>query len=207
MNQLTNVIMSPLESNKYMEPLTMQYTQNGKKKTWDLLLTHNAVSIILYNKTRKVLVFVKQFRPAVYVGNIPDEDRRGIIDTEKYPAELGITLEFCGGLMDKNIPGHEIAAEEVLEECGYKIDGDKLEKVATYCSGVGRDGGRRIMYYGEVTDDMKVGGGGGVDDEVIDVVELPIEEVKKYLEGEMLSPPNVIAGVYWFLYNKVGCYS
>lgn len=41
----------------------MYYVQNGKEKNWDLLKVHDSVSIIILNKTRNKLVFVKQFRP------------------------------------------------------------------------------------------------------------------------------------------------
>lgn len=54
------------------------------------------------------------------------------IDTSKYPASLGITLEFCAGIIDKNKSWEEIAKEEVLEECGYNIDVNSLELVMKY---------------------------------------------------------------------------
>lgn len=62
---------------------------NGKKRQWDFVKTHDSVFIIIYHITKKVLVLVKQFRPPVYFGNIPESDRQGEIDVNKYPAELG----------------------------------------------------------------------------------------------------------------------
>jgi UDP-sugar diphosphatase len=69
---------------------------------------------------------------AVYINSIPQEDRTNPIDTEKYPAKLGFTLELCAGIVDKKKTLAEIAAEEVLEECGYKVDPDKLEHVIQF---------------------------------------------------------------------------
>ena len=39
------------------------FPQDGKKKVWDLVTQHESVSIIIYNTDKKVLVFVRQFRP------------------------------------------------------------------------------------------------------------------------------------------------
>ena len=38
-------------------------------------------------------------------------------------------MELCAGILDKKKPVEEIAAEEVLEECGYKIPAGDLEKI------------------------------------------------------------------------------
>ncbi|GJQ85808.1 hypothetical protein Trydic_g20364 [Trypoxylus dichotomus] len=182
----------------------MYYTQNGKEKSWDLLAIHDSVSIIIYNVTRNVLVLVKQFRPAVYLGSIPECDRKESIDTGKYPADLGITLELCAGIVDKDLSLEEIAAEEVLEECGYQIESSSLERVSSYRSGVGTTGSVQTSYYCEVTDEMKVAQGGGVDDEIIEVVEMTIPDVKAYISKEhILSPPSFLYNICWFLQNKL----
>lgn len=54
-----------------------------------------------------------------------------MIDLSKYPASLGITLEFCAGIVDKCKPLAETAKEEVLEECGYDVPVEKLHKFKT----------------------------------------------------------------------------
>lgn len=203
MNKISNVIIKPLQESIYMKPLTMQFMQNGKKRAWDLLAVHDSVAVIIFNITRNVLILVKQFRPPVYIGSIPEEDRQGEIDVKKYPAELGITIELCAGIVDKNLPLPEIAAEEIYEECGYKIDAKLLEQVACYRSGVGTMGSIQTLFYCEVTDDMRMHQGGGVEDEVIDVVEMNILDIKKYIAQEhILSPPSFLFGIYWFLHMK-----
>lgn len=147
---------------------------------------------------------VKQFRPAVYLGSIPESDRKESVDTTKYPAELGITLELCAGIVDKDLTLEEIAAEEVLEECGYKVKPNDLERVSSYRSGVGTTGSVQTSYYCEVTDEMKVNQGGGVDDEIIEVIEMSIPEIRKYMaQDHILSPPSFLYNICWFLQNKV----
>ncbi len=49
----------------------------------------------------------------------------------KLPASAGETLELCAGIIDKSGRSlEEIAAEEVYEECGYKVLPEKLEKIS-----------------------------------------------------------------------------
>lgn len=55
-----------------------------------------------------------------------------IINTRKYPGSLGITIELCAGIVDKDEPLVKIAQAELLEECGYDVPEEKLQKVTTY---------------------------------------------------------------------------
>ncbi|KAJ8914383.1 hypothetical protein NQ315_017473 [Exocentrus adspersus] len=204
MDKISEITIKPLEKSIYLKPYTMHFVQNGFKKTWDLLTVHDSVAVVIYNITRNVLVFVKQFRPAVYYGTIPVEDRKSEIDILKYPPRIGITLELCAGIVDKKITLKEIAKEEILEECGYDIPINKLEKIGSYCSGVGTSGSLQTAFYCEVTDEMKISTGGGVEDEIIEVVEMTIDEVKKYIDQDYIkSPPSFLFGIYWFLCNKI----
>ncbi|CAH0560974.1 unnamed protein product [Brassicogethes aeneus] len=203
MEKLSSVTIKPLEKSIYLKPYTMHFTQNGTKRTWDLLRVHDSVAILIFNVTRNKLVFVKQFRPAVYFGSIPEQESQGDIDVQKYPAEIGATIELCAGIVDKALPLEDIACEEVFEECGYHVKPSMLEKISSYRSGVGSQGSLQTAYYCEVTDDMRVSSGGGVDDEIIEVIEMSVDEMKEYISGHNIkSPPSFMFGMYWFLHNK-----
>lgn len=71
-------------------------------------------------------------------------------------------------------------------------------------SGVGTNGSMQTLYYCEVTDSDKETTGGGVDDEIIDVVELTMDECKKMVaQGSVNNaPPSCLLGICWFLANK-----
>ncbi|EFA04948.1 uridine diphosphate glucose pyrophosphatase NUDT14 [Tribolium castaneum] len=203
MENLSDVHLTDFIPSIYTTPCTLRYTQNGKPLERGIFAERNGVLIIVYNKTQNALTLVRQFRPSVYLSRIPQGDRVGTIDTGKYPASLGITLEFCAGLEDKTAPTEQIAREEILEECGYDVPLEKLEKIATFKNLTETTGARSTMYYCEVTDDMRVAQGGGVDDEIIDVVEMPVEEVLEYAQqGYVNSPMNFMFGLQWFLYHK-----
>lgn len=199
MNKLGKAVLKPLQESIYIKPFCIEFTEKGKRKAVSCIKQHDSVAIIIFNITRNVLVFVKQFRPPIYITDIPKEDRNNI-DVNKYPAEGGITIELCAGIVDKNLSLVDIAREEILEECGYNVPASKLEEILTYNGG----GFELTTYYCEVTDDMKECSGGGVDSEIIEVTEMTIDDLKKYLaQDRILSPPAFMFSMYWFLYNKV----
>lgn len=190
----------------YMQPFRLFYIQDEKEKSWDLLKVNDSVSIVIFNTTTDKLVFVKQFRPSVYHSIVTSAG--GTIenlDLEKFPPKLGVTLELCGGMVDKEglLPA-EIAREEILEECGFDVPLNRLIEVFKFKSSVGPSSATQTMFYCEVTEEDRKTAGGGVDDEIIDVVEYGFPEAKKLVSKGIStnSPPNFFLGIQWFLGQK-----
>lgn len=105
---------------------------SGTLKNYNLTKSANGVCIVIFNRSREKLILVKQFRPSFYINSLPPE-ASGKLDLEKYPLDLGITLELCGGRVDKeNKSVPEIAREEILEECGYDVPLSALREIQTY---------------------------------------------------------------------------
>lgn len=71
-------------------------------------------------------------------------------------------------------------------------------------AGVGTNGSMQTLYYCEVTDSDKATSGGGIDDEIIDLVELTLDECRDLIKqgAENNSPPSCLLGICWFLTNK-----
>ncbi|XP_063231205.1 uridine diphosphate glucose pyrophosphatase NUDT14-like [Bacillus rossius redtenbacheri] len=205
-DDISNVSIMPLTESAFVKPLKMKFKQNGKDREWHLLKIHDSVCILIYNVSRKVLVFVKQFRPAVYYSSIPQEDVGDSVDTSRFPGERGITVELCAGIVDKDVSLEETARLEVLEECGYSVPASSLERIITIRSGIGISGDKQTLFYAEVTDDMRVSSGGGnpEEGECIDVCEMGLQETREYLQRkEVLSPGGFLFAVMWFFQNKV----
>jgi UDP-sugar diphosphatase len=73
--------------------------------------------------------------PAIYINNAQiweEADGSKRIDTEKYPGQLGLTLELCAGIMDKEHTPQQTAQMELMEECGYKVPLDSLHRVTSF---------------------------------------------------------------------------
>jgi len=181
-NDIKNFKLKPLENANFVHTAYATYEQNGKKKSWEIVEAHDSVAILIYHRQKDAFILVKQFRPAVYLNN-----------------NDGMTLELCAGIVDKKMSLVEIAMEEVEEECGYRVEVGKLEKITSFHTSVGFAGSKQMLYYVEVDDSMKVSEGGGVDDEQIEVITLPITEAKTLIYDEHIAKtPGLMFAFMWY---------
>ncbi|XP_037084846.1 uridine diphosphate glucose pyrophosphatase NUDT14-like isoform X2 [Pollicipes pollicipes] len=214
MDNITDVSTEPLGESHYVKPLRMHYKQNGVAKSWDLMKVHDAVAVLIHNTSRNVLVFVRQFRPAVYLGSLassactdPSQVELGRpADAAGQPGSRGVTLELCAGCVDKRKTLLEIAREEVLEECGYDVPLDRFERIKSFVCNEGTSGDLMTVFHVSVTDTDRTGPGGGnpEEGEVIEVVEMTIDQVRQYVsQDDVLSPPGFLFCIYWFFMHKL----
>ena len=174
---------SELTNPQFVKPLLIKYTQKGIQKTWEAVLSHDSVAILLYHTEKKSFVLVKQLRPAVLYSNKVD----------------GKMYELCAGIVDKKLTHKEIAKEEILEECGYNVPLEKIEKVSSFYTSVGISGAKQTLYYASIDDTMKETEGGGLEEEDIEVVYLPIIDAKAFMFDEKYQKtPGMIMAFYWF---------
>ncbi|XP_018647708.1 putative udp-glucose pyrophosphatase [Schistosoma mansoni] len=223
------------EPSKYIKPYRMDFVQDGRRRTWDGILAHDSVSILLYHSEKKSLLLVKQFRPVVYYSKLR---KLGIIrsvtdspvesnEIDLPSSEIGETLELCAGIIDGVQTNPKLyAVQEVLEECGYKINEDSLHLINSFLmtymdftqlvllsnssSSVGLAGTEVTLYYAEVHENQKVpnaGGGLHEEGEYIEVIEWPvsrIEELFQYGTNSTHQQPTSLSLLYaimWFKQN------
>lgn len=171
---IKNIKVLPFTESKFLNPLRISYEQNGTTRLWDCIKTLPSVSILLYHSERDEFLFVKQFRPAVWYsqsqGSCPNN------------AAQGYTYELCAGLMDKGLSEEQTIIEECIEEVGYKPQ--NVELVARSVGGFGFSGNGQSMFYATIDESMRVSGGGGVDDEAIELVFVPRKKAKEFIFDE-----------------------
>ncbi|MBN3317203.1 NUD14 pyrophosphatase, partial [Atractosteus spatula] len=217
MEQINNIQVVPCTSSNYLKPFRVNYSQNGTKKSWDFMRTHDSVSVLIFNTSSHCFILVKQFRPAVYMCEWekskpqppedadPDSEENPESHPNPPPASSGVTYELCAGLVDKpELSLEEIARQEILEECGYDVPVTKLRKIASYRSGVGVTGSKQTMFYAEVSDENCVGEGGGrpQEGELIEVVKVPLQESMNFAYDEGIPKTmGVIFSFIWFHSN------
>eukprot|EP00088_Acartia_fossae_P059346 TRINITY_DN70318_c0_g1_i1.p1 TRINITY_DN70318_c0_g1~~TRINITY_DN70318_c0_g1_i1.p1 ORF type:complete len:175 (-),score=17.22 TRINITY_DN70318_c0_g1_i1:52-576(-) len=165
MEKIEEIEFVEMKESKFLRPYRMLYKQGGQKKLWDGFQAHDSVAILIFNKTRNVFIFVEQFRPPVFVSS--ERKAKGCeikpgVSWNNRNGKDGITIELCAGIVDKNMSLEETAQAEVLEECGYKIGLNNLERIVSFPSSVGSSGDLQTMYFAEVEDTMKVSEGGGL---------------------------------------------
>jgi len=171
---------------KFLELKEVFYKNKNKNKRWEVCSSMNSVSILIYDKDLDSVILVKQFRLPVYLKNSD-----------------GFTYELCAGLCDKDKSNIEIAKEEVLEECGYDVEINRLKKITSTWASVGSNAAKQEIFYLEVSSKDKAHEGGGLEEEDIEVIELKVNEVEDFIfdESIVLTPGAKLALLWWLKYK------
>jgi len=179
------ISLEDCSSSVYVKPKSMFYIQNGIKKRWDVVEAHDSVAILLYHTRLDSFVFVKQFRPSIYLKN-----------------EDGFTYELCAGLVDKDKSLKMIAYEEILEETGYDVPHEKIDKISSFYTAVGFAGGRQTLYFAQIGDSMKVSEGGGIDHEDIEVIYLKKDKAIEFMFDESIATTSGLMFALMWYFNR-----
>ena len=129
----------------------------------------NGATILLYNKDYKTVILTRQFRIPTYLnGN-----------------NTGMLIEACAGLLDKD-NAEDCIKRETEEETGYKIS--SVEKIFEAYMSPGSVTEIVHFFVAAYTKAMKIGLGGGADDEQedIEVLELKIYTTQRIFLSEKI---------------------
>ena len=134
----------------------------------------NGATILLYNREKKSVVLIRQFRIATFVNGNQD----------------GRLIEACAGLLDDDEP-EVCIRKEAIEETGYAV-GEVRKVFELYMS---PGGVTEIVHFfiAEYSDAQRANAGGGVEDEDIEVLEIPFTEALAMVKrGEIRDGKTVI---------------
>lgn len=186
-NIIKNFKISKLEDTKFVHPVRLSYNLNGKDKVWEAVRSFDSVAILLYHEEKNAFLLVKQFRPPVYLND------KSMLNT----------YELCAGIVDKNKSLEQIAKEEIDEECGFDVKLEDIKKVSSFYTNVGVSGSCQTLFFAKINESMKIHEGGGINDEQIELMYLPIEQIDEFLFDESKAKtPGLMFSFYWFLKNK-----
>ena len=117
----------------------------------------NGATILLYNRPKKTVLLIKQFRMPTYVnGN-----------------RTGMLLETCAGLLDNDSP-EDCIRKEAIEETGFAVG--KVDKLFEAYMSPGSVTEIVHFFAAEYDESQRQNAGGGVEDEDIDVLEVPFTD-------------------------------
>jgi nudix-type nucleoside diphosphatase (YffH/AdpP family) len=187
-----NIKKELLSDNWYtLNKVTFEYQREDG--TWETQIREaydrgNGAAILLYNIQKGTVVLTRQFRMPTFLNGNTD----------------GMMVEACAGLLEKGNAEQTIKME-VEEETGYKIDHVKKVFEAYMSPGSVTE----ILYFfiGQYTDAMKVGEGGGAEDETenIEVLELPFKKALQMMEtGEIRDAKTIMLLQYAQVQNLFG---
>lgn len=87
----------------------------------------------------------------------------------------------------------------MLEETGYDVPLESLEKISSFYTAVGFAGGRQRLYYVEVDSSMKVSEGGGIENENIEVIYLKRDETRAFMFDEAVATTSgLMFALMWY---------
>ena len=134
----------------------------------------NGATILLYNRHKQTVVLVRQFRIATWVNGNED----------------GMLIETCAGLLDSDEP-EECVRKEAIEETGFEVG--EVRKLFELFMSPGGVTELIHFFIAEYNDTQRANGGGGVDDEDIEVLELPYNRALEMMaNGEIRDGKAVI---------------
>jgi GDP-mannose pyrophosphatase NudK len=127
----------------------------------------NGATILLYDLSRATVILIRQFRLPSYVnGN-----------------SSGMLIETCAGLLDEEAP-EQCIVREAREETGYEIHGAR--KVFEAYMSPGSVTEMLHFFVAEYSCAQRTESGGGVEEEDIDVLEMPFAQaMAKLASGEI----------------------
>lgn len=134
----------------------------------------NGATVMLYNRDKKTVVLIRQFRVATWVNGNPD----------------GMLTETCAGLLDDDAPD-VCVRKEAIEETGFAVS--EVRKVFELYMSPGGVTELIHFFVAEYSDAHRANAGGGIEDEEIEVLEMPFTEaLEKVKTGEIRDGKTVI---------------
>lgn len=213
--RLTAPVPHPLVGgeSRFVRTASLLFELDGRPRRWDCARSHPSVSCVIWHRERRSALVVRQFRPPVWAAALAEaqEEEIGKQDVPLPPLEAGLTFELCAGILDKSaLSPEQTAAEEVVEECGFRVEPSQLRKIASYHSAIGISGARHTVFAVSVDDSDALrkdsagggsgGGGGGVasDGEAIETLALPLESFDAFCADDSLpKSAGLVFGLGW----------
>ncbi|AZC75590.1 GDP-mannose pyrophosphatase NudK [Pseudomonas chlororaphis subsp. piscium] len=135
----------------------------------------NGATILLYNRERRTVLLIRQFRMPTYVND-----------------HSGYLIETAAGLLDNASPEERIRLE-AEEETGYRVGA--VEKVYEAFMSPGSVTERLHFFIGEYSPDDRIGDGGGLEEEGedIEVLELDYQQALDMVRsGEIVDGKTIM---------------
>jgi len=142
----------------------------------------NGATILLYNTEKSTVILTRQFRLPTYINGNPD----------------GMLIEACAGLLDGEAP-EEAIRRETQEETGFQVG--PVEKIFDLYMSPGSVTEIVHFFKAPYQEHERLGPGGGTgEEEIIDVLELPMKECLEMIQdGRIKDAKTVILLFHWLL--------
>jgi GDP-mannose pyrophosphatase NudK len=179
MNPSVEVIKTEVLSDSWYVLRKVTFNIRKRDGTWETQSREaydrgNGATILLYDLARRAVILTRQFRLPTYVnGN-----------------SSGMLIEACAGLLDRDDPERCIT-RELREETGFIVR--DVKKVMQAYMSPGSVTEMLHFFVAEYSQVQRVADGGGVEEEDIEVIELPFEEaLRQVASGEIMDGKTIL---------------
>ncbi|MDD3004630.1 GDP-mannose pyrophosphatase NudK [Flavobacterium sp.] len=162
-----------------LSKITLDYTKEDgsvEEQKREVYERGNGAAILLFNKKKKTVVLIKQFRLPTYLNQ----------------NKTGFLIEACAGVLEEEHP-EETIIRETEEETGYQIH--EVKKVFKSYMSPGSVTEIIHFFVAEYDSDMKKSKGGGLasEHENIEVLEMPFETAYDMIAtGEIVDAKTIM---------------
>jgi GDP-mannose pyrophosphatase NudK len=180
-NQQIRIVKEEILSDNWYVLKKITFMRPNKEGSWKTQAREaydrgNGATILLYNREKQTVILTRQFRMPTYVnGN-----------------ETGLLIESCAGLLDKE-NAENCIIRETEEETGYRVT--SIQKIGEAYMSPGSVTEMLYFYTAEYADHMRVGDGGGLEEEQenIEVLEYPFAEaINMVKNGEIKDAKTIM---------------
>lgn len=191
MNERVRILKQEVLSDNWyvLNKITFEYQQkNGNwitqsREAYD---RGNGATILLHNPEADTVILTRQFRLPTYVNG----NRRGDPDD-------GMLIEACAGLLDNEAPDVAIR-RETEEETGFRIS--HVTKVMEAYMSPGSVTEKLFFYIAHYSPNTERTNSRGVDEEEIDVLELPLAEAMQMVRTGEIQDGKTIMLLLWLMF-------
>ena len=182
MNNQINITKEEILSNNWYTLKKITYDFKKKNGTIQTLSREaydrgNGATILLYNRQDNTVILTRQFRLPTFINGNAD----------------GLLIEACAGLLD--LDNAEVAIKrETEEETGYKIT--NVTKIFEAYMSPGSVTEVLHFFVAEYSHHEKINEGGGLEDEDIEVLELPFDRALAMIETGEIKDGKTIMLLY-----------
>jgi nudix-type nucleoside diphosphatase (YffH/AdpP family) len=107
----------------------------------------------------------------------------------------GWLVETVAGMIDANETPEIAAVRETFEETGYRVR--DLQLIGRFFVSPGGASERLFLYFAKVDDADRLGSGGGIDDEDIKIVQVPLDDLYDQIARGAVEDAKLAIAACW----------
>ncbi|NQX69889.1 GDP-mannose pyrophosphatase NudK [Paenibacillus alba] len=191
MNQQIRIVKEEILSDNWYVLKKITFMRPNKEGKWNVQAREaydrgNGATILLFNREKQTVILTRQFRMPTYVnGN-----------------ESGLLIESCAGLLDQD-NAENCIIRETEEETGYRVT--SIQKIGEAYMSPGSVTEMLYFYTAEYSDHMRVGDGGGLEEEQenIEVLEYSFEQALNMVKNGEIKDAKTIMLLQYAQINRL----